>query len=151
VLKHIDEADVHQKEGYDYIQQYKIDQSFFAGLNENSKEVISFETFLTEDKNSKSATLIKLIGGKKFQELDRKFRQELLAIDGATVIDYDGTIIAAGAIIKIEAGSSGGGRLAAAKTLSNYGISIKISNDGSMQGFKVDKNKLRARPIFVIG
>ena len=31
------------------------------------------------------------------------------------------------------------------------GISIKISNDGSMQGFKIDKNKLRARPIFVIG
>ena len=29
----------------------------------------------------------------------------------------------------------------AAKTLSNYGISIKISNDGSMQGFKIDKNK----------
>ena len=54
-------------------------------------------------------------------------------------------------IIKIDAGSSGGGRLAAAKTLSNYGISIKISNDGSMQGFKMDRNKLRARTIFVIG
>ena len=44
-----------------------------------------------------------------------------------------------------------GNAVAAAKTLSNYGISIKISNDGSMQGFKIDKNKLRARPIFVIG
>ena len=48
------------------------------------------------------------------------------------------------------AGSTGGGRLAAAKTLSNYGISIKISNDGSMQGFKMDKNKLRVRTLFVL-
>ena len=150
VLKHIDEADVHTKEGYDYIQQYKIDQSFFAGLDDNVQEVQSYEKFLMEDKNSKTATLIKLIGGRKFQELDRKFRQELLAIDGATVIDYDGTVLAVGAIIKIEAGSSGGGRLAAAKTLSNYGISIKISNDGSMQGFKMDKNRLRVRTLFVL-
>ncbi len=150
VLKHIDEADVHLKEGYDYIQQYKIDQSFFASLGENAKEIQEFDKFLTEDKCSKTATLIKLIGGRKFQDLDRKFRQELLAIDGATVIDYDGTVLAVGAIIKIEAGSSGGGRLAAAKTLSNYGISIKISNDGSMQGFKMDKNKLRVRTLFVL-
>ena len=95
--------------------------------------------------------MVKLIVGRKFQELDRKFRQELIAIDGAVVVDYDVKILAVGAIIKIEAGSSGGGRLAAAKTLSNYGISIKISNDGSIQGFKMDRNKLRARSIFVIG
>lgn len=150
VLKHIDESDVHQKDAYDFIQQYKIDQSFFANLDENTREIPSFEKFLMEDKNSKTATLIKLIAGRKFQDLDRKFRQELLAIDGATVIDYDGTVLAVGAIIKIEAGSSGGGRLAAAKTLSNYGISIKISNDGSMQGFKMDKNKLRVRTLFVL-
>ena len=41
-------------------------------------------------------------------------------------------------------------QLAAAKTLSNYGISIKISNDGIMTGFKMDRNKLRARAIFII-
>ena len=150
VLKHIDEADVHRKESYDYIQQYKIDQSFFSSLEQNTTEIEDFDKFLIEDKCAKTATLIKLIGGRKFQELDRKFRQELIAIDGATVIDYDGTILAVGAIIKIEAGSSGGGRLAAAKTLSNYGISIKISADGTMQGFKMDRNKLRARAIFVL-
>lgn len=151
VLKHIDEADVLHKDSYDYIQQEKINQSFFAGLGESSAEIPDFEQFLQEEKCSKTATIRKLIADKKFQELDRKFRQELIAIDGATVIDYDGRILAVGAIIKIEAGSTGGGRLAAAKTLSNYGISIKISNDGSMQGFKMDRNKLRARPIFTIG
>ena len=151
VLKHIDEADVFYKDSYDHIQQEKINQSFFAGMDESAAEIPDFDQFLLEDKCAKTATLRKLIGDRKFQELDRKFRQELIAIDGAIVIDYDGRILAVGAIIKIEAGSSGGGRLAAAKTLSNYGISIKISNDGSMQGFKMDRNKLRARPIFVIG
>ena len=151
VLKHIDIADVLTKESYDYLQQEKINQSFFVKLEDNVAEIPNFEDFLAEERSAKSAALIKLIRGRKFQELDRKFRQEIIAIDGATIIDYDGTIIAAGAIIKIEAGSTGGGRLAAAKTLSNYGISIKISNDGSMQGFKIDKNKLRAKPLFVIG
>jgi hypothetical protein len=151
VLKHIDIADVLIKDSYDYLQQEKINQSFFVKLDENMSDIPQFEEFLYEERSAKSAALIKLIRGRKFQELDRKFRQEIIAIDGATIIGYDGTIIAAGAIIKIEAGSTGGGRLAAAKTLSNYGISIKISNDGSMQGFKIDKNKLRARPIFVIG
>lgn len=151
VLKHIDVADVLIRDCYDHLQQEKINQSFFVKLDENVSEIPSFDEFLYEERSAKSAALIKLIRGRKFQELDRKFRQEIIAIDGATIIDYDGTIIAAGAIIKIEAGSTGGGRLAAAKTLSNYGISIKISNDGSMQGFKVDKNKLRAKLIFVIG
>ncbi len=151
VLKHIDEADVFYKESYDFIQQEKINQSFFAGVDEKATEIPDFEQFLLEEKCAKTATLRKLIGERKFHELDRKFRQELIAIDGAVVIDYDGKILAVGAIIKIDAGSTGGGRLAAAKTLSNYGISIKISNDGSMQGFKMDRNKLRPRSIFVIG
>ena len=151
VLKHVDEADVLYQESYDFIQQEKINQSFFASVDEKAAEIPEFDQFLTEDKCAKTATLRRLIEGKKFQELDRKFRQELIAIDGATLIDHDGKVLAVGAIIKIDAGSTGGGRLAAAKTLSNYGISIKISSDGSMQGFKMDRNKLRARPIFVIG
>ncbi len=151
VLKHISVTDVLFKEGYDFLQQEKINQSFFTKLDDSQAEIPSFEEFLLEEKCAKSSALIKLIRGRKFQELDRKFRQELIAIDGATIIDYDGRILAVGAIIKIEAGSTGGGRLAAAKTLSNYGISIKISNDGSMEGFKMDKNKLRSKAIFVIG
>ena len=49
-----------------------------------------------EDKCAKTATLKKLIAGRKFQELDRKFRQELIAIDGAVIVDYDGKILAVG-------------------------------------------------------
>lgn len=99
----------------------------------------------------KSANIIKIIGGRKFYNLDRKLRLELMGIDGATIVDAEGEILAVGAIIKIEAGSTGGGRLAAAKTLSKYGMSIKISNDGRIEGFRMDKQKLRVKPLFVLG
>lgn len=150
ILKHIDIADLLFKDCYDYKQQERINQSFFVGI-ESEENIPPFEEFIKEDRCSKTANLIRIIQGKKFQELDRKLRQELIGIDGATIIDYDGNILACGAIVKIEAGSVGGGRLAAAKTLSNYGISMKISADGRIEGFRMDRNKLRVRPIFVIG
>ncbi|MBR2908877.1 MAG: hypothetical protein IKC11_00840 [Clostridia bacterium] len=151
ILKHIDIADLLFKDCYDYKQQEAINHSFFTSPDEASKEIPPFETFLHEDKCAKSAALIKIINGRKFHEVNRKLRQELIGIDGATIIDYEGNILAVGAIIKIEAGSVGGGRLAAAKTLSNYGISMKISADGRIEGFRMDRNKLRVKPIFVIG
>ena len=151
VLKHINATDVLFKDCYDYIQQESINQSFFRVVDEWESTIPPFEEFINEEKCIKSANLIKIINGKKFHELDRKLRLELLGIDGATIIDYDGSILAVGAIIKIEAGSLGGGRLAAAKTLSNYGISIKVSADGSIEGFRMDRNKLRVKPIFIIG
>lgn len=150
VLKHIDDPDVIDQGSYDTIQEIRRNKSFFSELEMLGKDDNSFDNFLREEKCVKSATLKQLIKGRKFQELDRKFRQDIIAMDGATIISYDGTIIAVGAIIKIEAGSSEGGRLAAAKTLSNYGFAIKISNDGTMQGYKMDKNKLRAKTIFVL-
>ena len=66
-------------------------------------------------------------------------REELVGMDGATIIDFDGRIIATGAILKIDAGSNEGGRLAAATNLARYGVSIKISQDGQMQGFCPEK------------
>lgn len=151
VLKHIDCADLLFEDCYDYKQQEAINNSFFQGIDDNQKEIVPFEEFLKQSKCSKSANLIRIIAGRKFQELDRKLRAELIGIDGATIVDYDGNILAVGAIIKIEAGSVGGGRLAAAKTLSNYGVSIKISADGAIEGFRMDRSKLRVKPLFAIG
>ena len=74
-----------------------------------------------------------------------------MSVDGATVIDNDGDVVAVGAIILIEDGSFSGGRLAAAKTLSKHGVSLKISEDGQIQGFKYDKHKLKSLPIFMLG
>ena len=77
----------------------------------------------------------KLIGDNKyFGNINRKLRNELVGLDGATIIQKDGQIVAFGAIIQSEKGSSGGGRGAAAKTLSKYkGLSIKISTDGYIE------------------
>ena len=92
-----------------------------------------------------------VINGRRFFELSRKLRQELLSIDGATVINNEGEIIAVGAIILIESGGFSGGRLAASKTLAKYGVSIKISADGQIQGYKMDRHKLRSVPVFMLG
>ena len=66
-------------------------------------------------------------------------------------MDYDGTIIACGAIIRIEAGSMGGGRLAATNTLAKYGVAVKISQDGIMQAFMADKKTGKVKSIFTVG
>ena len=91
------------------------------------------------------------IQDKKFHELNRKFREEIVGVDGATIIDHDGTIVAVGAIVRIEAGSSGGGRLAATKTLAKYGVAIKVSADGMMQAYIKDKKNNTVKPIFTVG
>lgn len=112
---------------------------------------VPFMTYMQEQKCTKSLSLRKLINGKPFHELSRKLRLELVGMDGATVIDCDGNIIAAGAILKIEAGSEGGGRLAAARTLSRYGVAIKISQDGVMKAFSPDKKNGSVKILFTVG
>lgn len=149
VLRHINKIDIMQEDCYEEKCQEDLSQSFFFGIKQEN-EVVKYEEFLREDRCVKLAGLRQIVGGKKFHELGRQLRQDLLAIDGATVIDADGNIIAVGAIIQIEAGSTGGGRLAATKTLSKFGVAIKISADGSIEGYRMDKQKLHPKPIFMI-
>ena len=85
-----------------------------------------------------------MIAGRTFPELDRRFRLELLSIDGAVVIDHRGKVLAAGAILKIPGGSTGGGRLAAARVLASLGLGIKVSQDGSI----VCLHGETAKPVF---
>ena len=90
----------------------------------------------------KIQTLQRIVGkDKKFYSLNRKLRQEIMALDGATIIDKSGTILATGAIIKVEGGSEEGGRLAATKALSKYGVAIKVSADGKIVAFQ-DLNEI---------
>ncbi len=110
-----------------------------------------YEQFLKEHHCYKSQALSKIIAGKNFAELNRKLRQELVAMDGATIVDFDGTIIAVGAILKIEAGSEGGGRLAATTTLARCGNALKISQDGIIQAFTSDKRSSKPKNIFNVG
>jgi hypothetical protein len=85
---------------------------------------------------SRKARFMNRLIGTEFQRLNRRLRQELLAIDGAIVIGDEGPILAVGAIVRVPGGSTGGGRLAAAKALSSLGLGIKVSQDGGIQGYR---------------
>ena len=107
--------------------------------NRNSSDLhklVNVDDFIADGNSIKSKTLRRAIAGKRFQELDRALRQELVAIDGATLLSRQGLILAIGAILSIPSGSSGGGRRAAAVELSKLGLGIKVSQDGSISGFR---------------
>jgi hypothetical protein len=92
--------------------------------------------YLSPALSPKMRSLRAMVKGMNFGDLDRRFRQELLAIDGATLVSHTGKILAIGAILKIKGGSSGGGRLAAAQELSRLGLGIKVSQDGPICGYR---------------
>lgn len=63
----------------------------------------------------------------------------LLSSDGLTVFNKNGDVIDCGSIIDLSGGNgqvTGGGRTQAASIASNYGISIKISEDGPISVFE---------------
>ena len=143
-LATIDAKDILIEEYYEKKKKLELEEAgklynISTATQTKKKYDFSYDEFLNNNKCIKTKCLRKIIGGRKFQELGRKMREELVGMDGATVIDFDGSIIAVGAILKIEAGSNEGGRLAAATNLAKYGVSIKISQDGQMQGFCPDK------------
>jgi hypothetical protein len=108
------------------------------------EEVVISSDRLRTKGSLKARTLDLLIGGRSFFELDRRLRLELLSIDGALVLDHRGKVLAAGAILKIPGGSTGGGRLAAARVLASLGLGIKVSQDGSVVCFRGDDTE----PVF---
>lgn len=154
-LSHIDAADIISEEHFEMKKKLELEEAEKLYNIGNAKKIIeryslSYEDFLNKNQYTKTMAIRKIVAGKKLFELDRKLIEEMTSVDGATIIDYDGTIIAVGAIIKIEAGSKGGGRLAATTTMAKYGVSIKVSQDGIMQGFSVDKQG-KVKQIFNVG
>jgi len=107
-----------------------------SGSMDTLANVVSDEDRLDGQNPSIKAKTIQTMANMKFQDLDRRLRQELLALDGATVLTHEGTIVAVGAIISVPSGSDGGGRRAAAKKGSNLGLGIKVSEDGAISVFK---------------
>ena len=102
------------------------------GLLCNDTQDLKINAIKNLIKSSKSS-----IKQKSFYRIDRHLRRELLELDGAVVISKSGLIHVIATIIKLKnSGSSGGARTAAAKQLSNFGIAIKISQDGYVQIFK---------------
>jgi hypothetical protein len=103
--------------------------------------VVELDDYIGEGKSEKARAMTKIISTKKFHELDRRLRQEMVAIDGATVISSDGDVLAVGSIVKIPGGSTGGGRLAAARALARLGLGIKVSQDGAIKGFRLSREE----------
>lgn len=121
-------------------------------VSDNNKDKVKNEYITRDDldsdsRNEKKDMLRRLVGynagtGSIFHNLDRKLRRDLLSLDGATVIDSSGRIMCIGAIVRIDnEGSEEGARLAAAKQLAHFGLGIKISTDGRVQGFSKSVNK----------
>jgi hypothetical protein len=102
--------------------------------------IIKCDDLLAHPSSVKSRAISRLVQGKKFQDISRTMRKELVGIDGATILNYQGEILAVGAIIKISGGSTGGGRLAATETLAPHGTAIKISADGMVKAFNAVKD-----------
>ncbi len=80
----------------------------------------------------------------RFDAIDRRLRLKPFSMDGAVILDHRGRVLAAGAIVSIGAGSIGGGRAAAARRLSEFGLGIKISADGPITAYKSAAEILRA-------
>lgn len=113
--------------------------------NFDKKGLVSADDLLGKSSGAKAKALQWLVTKgdptklARFTDLDRRFRQELAAIDGAMVIDSNGFLIAVGAIVKVPPGSASGARRAAARALAAFGIGIKMSADGEVSGFLKDK------------
>lgn len=155
-LSHINAHDIINEKYYLMKKDLEIENATKTGNKKilamvENQYSLPYDEFLKQNKCVKSMTIRKIIGNKPFHELSRKLRSEIVGMDGATVVDSDGTVVAVGAILKIEAGSEGGGRLAAATTLGRYGVSIKISQDGLMKAFYPDKKLGRAKSLFTVG
>lgn len=114
-----------------------------SGSLDQANQMISSTDLLNGGAPSIKAKVLRAMVSTEFQKLDRRLRQELLALDGATVLDHKGNIVAVGAIISLPAGSEKGGRTAAAKKGSELGLGIKISQDGAISVFK------ECKPVFV--
>ena len=155
-LTHIDAHDIIMEKYFEMKKEQELEEASklynYQRLASTEKTYkVPYSVFLQQEKCYKALALRKIIADKPFQDLSRKLRQELVSMDGATVLDNDGNIIAIGAIIKIEAGSEGGGRLAAAQTLAKYGISIKISQDGNLTALYSDRKNGKIKELFTVG
>ena len=64
------------------------------------------------------------------KELPRGLVLELLSMDGGMIVDRNGDILAAGAILPLDKSGNAGGRAAAAEKLGTFGAGFKVSQDG---------------------
>jgi len=123
------------------------------GIPRNSKKesmygIINEDDVLETQKGIKSQLFFDITrrNNKIFPNINRLIRKEIAAVDGALVITPQGFVYAAGAILRIDGGSTGGGRTAAAKAMGKHGLGVKISNDGEIS-FYIDLGSTKEHTI----
>lgn len=122
-----------------------------AGSMKSAEEMIADTDWLSKRLSDKAKAVARIVDDRKFHKLDRTLRLELTAIDGATVIDHLGNVVAVGAIPKIKGGSTSGERTAAAKQFALVGLGVNISQDGGIEGYRKDsKNAKVERAAFKV-
>ena len=137
-----------QRIGQNLTQEELVDLSQ-ARLRSFLAEIVNRDDMLAQEGSSKTALLRTALPSTNFSRIPRKLRAELLSIDGATLVFDDGSVFAVGAILKVPGGSSSGGRKAAAMTLAEHGIGIKVSNDGHITAWSCRAEEGQA--LFEIG
>lgn len=132
-----------------YIDDLKLNLPEYEEL---ALEYKIFQKSSMEKRFKKRAAIVALAGYMynesdliNFIKLDRKLRAEFVSMDGATILDRNGDVISFGAIIQNDSDSYGGGRGAAARKLSKYGLAIKISTDGYIEVYINESVKYRMK------
>jgi hypothetical protein len=90
--------------------------------------------FSSDNPTNNVQFLSSIVGDDKFYNISRRMRLSICSLDGAVLLDSYGTVLAIGAILRTNGNSfHGGGRSAAAQMLAQYGMGIKISDDGFIE------------------
>lgn len=94
---------------------------------------------------SERRELLSLLAATDVLSLDLNVFEALSALDGATVFDRDGRVLAAGAILRHPPGSADGekvegARTTAALTAGRFGPVLKVSEDGHISFFDGDRH-----------
>jgi DNA integrity scanning protein DisA with diadenylate cyclase activity len=95
----------------------------------------------TETNAARRPQLLTLLGGADVLALDLNVLEALASLDGATVFDAEGRVLAAGAILRHPPGAADGAervegaRTTAALTASRFGPVLKVSEDGLISFF----------------
>lgn len=106
-----------------------------AGRDDDLSGLVDEKDSFSNQAETKPRFFSSVVSSRRFHNLPRAVRQDLLAVDGSLVLDHVGVVIAVGAILTIEKSSEGGARLAAARAASEHGLGIKVSADGPISMF----------------
>ena len=110
-------------------------------LNESDRKQVELQCTIPDEEKAVDQFRISVLDhftqkSKMFNELNTNLRRELLEMDGALLMGCDGKIYAVAAIVKLNGSSNeSGARTTAALQLSEYGLAIKVSQDGYMKFF----------------